>query len=579
MKRRYFKIVVSLAIITLLSQYALTAQDVNHSSSEENSAVSKNLAKNSEYFSKGLECKFQNDLGCAIDNFQKALQESPDDHASMFELSLLYRTRGQYEEGFELIKKACELDTINKWYKIQLAKFYKQQFDYESFINIYDKLLDEEPDNLEYLEAYIDAYSKIGDYEKLSDKLNEIEKKIGINEFISLSKINIYSYTGDNASVLMEMEKLSNAFPYEPRYMLMLAEAYMKEKRDKDALPLYLKVKQQNPEDPYINISLLEYYQKQGELDKAFDEFILSIKNKELDYKTKTQIYEFWFEGKENDENITEQAKEVAEAFLETHPDKEIGYYIKGTIYYNEENYEKAQEYYLNSIQKDSTSFTSWVKLAFTDIELQDYENLYKHSATALRIYPEYAVFYLFNGAALTEKEQYEEAIKMYEKGRMMSPNIEMTLDFDTYISDIYNILGEKEKMYRQYDKILKYDPENVYVLNNYAYFLSLDNVRLEEALKMSAITINKEPKNATYLDTYAWVLYKLGRYKEAKKWMEKALDYEDYPQGTYYEHYGDILYQLGDTKKAVQNWKKAKKLGDTSEFIDMKIKDEKLYE
>ena len=160
-----------------------------------------------------------------------------------------------------------------------------------------------------------------------------------------------------------------------------------------------------------------------------------------------------------------------------------------------------------------------------------------------------------------------------------MSADKKLTASFDTYIADIYHELGNKEKMYEYYDRVLRNDPENLYVLNNYAYFLSEEGLRLEEALKMSAITIEKEPKNVTYLDTYAWILYKLGRYKDAKKWMEKVFSYDKYPQGINFEHYGDILYKLGDTEKAVQNWKKAKKRGNTSEFIDQKIKYEKIYE
>jgi ribosomal protein L31E len=36
----------------------------------------------------------------------------------------------------------------------------------------------------------------------------------------------------------------------------------------------------------------------------------------------------------------------------------------------------------------------------------------------------------------------------------------------------------------------------------------------------------------------------------------------------------------MGDVKNAVKNWKKAKKAGgEVSEFLDKKIKDEKLYE
>ncbi|MBQ8760152.1 MAG: tetratricopeptide repeat protein [Bacteroidales bacterium] len=542
-------------------------------------AKSQNLAKNAEAFSLGLENKFNENYSVAIEHFEKALELFPEDHASMYELSALYATLGLSEKGFEMIKKAVELDGSNKWYKIRLADFYKQQYDYDSFITIYDELLESDPNNLEYLEVYIDALLHLERYEQVIEKLNVYEENVGVNEYISLQKIEIYNYIGKKNEILHEMEKLANAYPYETRYLSMLAEAYMQSGRDKDAYQIYLKIKKLNPEDPYINIALLEYYKNQGELDKAFEEFILSIKNKNLDYNTKAQIYEFWFSEKSNDENTAKQAKAAGEAFVETHPDKEIGYYVIGTVYFNDEIYDQSQKYYLDAIARDSTNFISWYQLVFTDAELNNVDSLYKHTSTAMRFYPEQPIFYMFNGLSLIDMKRYEEAVKVLEKGRFMSADKKLTSSFDTYIADVYHELGNKEKMYEQYDRVLKNDPENVYVLNNYAYFLSLDNERLEDALKMSALTIEKEPKNVTYIDTYAWVLYKLGRYKEAKKWMEKVFSYDKNPQGINYEHYGDILYRLGDTKKAVQNWKKAKKLGETSEFIDQKIKDEKIYE
>ena len=538
-----------------------------------------NLSLNAECFSKGLENKYNENYNVAIDYFEKALGAFPEDHASMYELSALYATTGLSEKGFDMIKKAVELDSNNKWYKIRLDDFYKQKLDYDSFIKIYDELLAADPNNLEYLEVYIDALLHLERYEQVTEKLDVYEENIGVNEYISLQKIEIYNYIGKKDKILHEIEKLSNAYPYETRYLSMLAEAYMQSKREKDAYQIYLKIKQLNPEDPYINISLLEYYKNQGELDKAFEEFILSIKNKNLDYNTKSQIYEFWFSDKSNDDDAAKEAKEAGEAFIETHPDRELGYYVVGTVYFNDEIYDKAQKYYLDAIARDSSSFISWYQLVFTEVELNEVDSLYKHTSTAMRFYPEQPIFYMFNGLSLIDMKRYEEAIKVLEKGRFMSADKKLTSSFDTYIADVYHELGDKKKMYEYYDRVLKNDPENVYVLNNYAYFLSLDNERLEDALKMSAITIEKDPKNVTYLDTYAWVLYKLGRYKEAKKWMEKVFSYDKNPQGVNYEHYGDILYQLGDVKKAVQNWKKAKKLGDTSELIDQKIKDEKLYE
>lgn len=571
--------IIFILLSLLLTNYVF-CQDVNQMPTMEEIAEGKSLAKNAEYFSLGLENKYNENYDVAAEYFEKALEAFPEDHASMYELSSLYATKGLHEKGFDMIKKAVELDSTNKWYKIRLADFYKQNNEYEAFIVIYDELIEQEPNNLEYLEVYIDALLHLGKYEQVTEKLDIYEDNIGINEYISLQKVEIYNFIGRNDKALAEMERLSNAYPYDTRFLSMLAETYMQNRRDKDAFKIYLKIKQLNPEDAYINISLMEYYQKQGEIDKAFEEFILSIKNKNLDYNTKSQIYEFWFSEKDGTkENTIKEAKAAGEAFIETHPDKEIGYYIIGTVHFNGKKYELAQKYYLDAIARDSSSFMAWYQLTFTDAELNNVEALYKHTSTAMRFYPEQPIFYMFNGLSLIDMKRYEEAVKILEKGRFMSADKELTSSFDTYIADIYHELGEKEKMYRQYDKVLKNDPENVYVLNNYAYFLSLDGERLDEALKMSAITIEKEPKNVTYLDTYAWVLYKMGRYKDAKKWMEKVFSYDKNPQGINYEHYGDILYRLGDTKNAVQNWKKAKRIGNTSEFIDKKIKDEKIYE
>ena len=87
------------------------------------------------------------------------------------------------------------------------------------------------------------------------------------------------------------------------------------------------------------------------------------------------------------------------------------------------------------------------------------------------------------------------------------------------------------------------------------------------------------DPKNSSFQDTYGWVLYKLGRYSEAKTWVGKALDDKEGISAEVMEHYGDILYKLGDTAEALEYWEKAKAKGPGSSFLDKKISEKKLYE
>jgi Tfp pilus assembly protein PilF len=71
----------------------------------------------------------------------------------------------------------------------------------------------------------------------------------------------------------------------------------------------------------------------------------------------------------------------------------------------------------------------------------------------------------------------------------------------------------------------LKYNPDNIPVLNNYAYYLSLEQTDLDKAEEMSYRTIKAEPNNATYLDTYAWILFQLGQYNDALFYIRQAID------------------------------------------------------
>jgi Tfp pilus assembly protein PilF len=116
-------------------------------------------------------------------------------------------------------------------------------------------------------------------------------------------------------------------------------------------------------------------------------------------------------------------------------------------------------------------------------------------------------------------------------------------------------------------------------VLNNYAYYLSERNEQLEKADEMSKRSNALSPNQSTYEDTYAWILYKKGNFRDAKVWIEKAINNGAGTNGTILEHYGDIIYKLGEIDKAVEYWEKAKATGDHSELLVKKLTDRKLYE
>lgn len=148
-----------------------------------------------------------------------------------------------------------------------------------------------------------------------------------------------------------------------------------------------------------------------------------------------------------------------------------------------------------------------------------------------------------------------------------------------TLRGDFHHTLGQKELMFADYDSTLMYEPDNIEVLNNYAYFLSLEDRDLKRALEMSGRTLEAEPFSSTYLDTYAWILFRMKRYTEALNYLEKALRYLESDNSDIYEHYGDALYMCGEKDKALDNWHKAFQLNSSSATLNQKIRQEKYVE
>ena len=529
--------------------------------------------KNAIYFSNGLQNKYREDTEGAIRNFEQALRYMPDDAAAMFELSEQYSNAGRIEEAFNMIQKAVKLEPENKWYQIRLGLFYRNLDQYDKFIKLYEDLTKKYPDDPDMLSELIDAYLVTEKYDKAVEKMDLLEQQLGANEFITEQRLNVFKRQGNNKKVISELEKLIEHNPENVRYYGMLAQVFAETGKDKEALKTYERLKEINPNDPYIHISLLEFYEKGGEMDKAFNELLAVIRNKSLDLTTKANIYDYWMQKNNQSKQINEQVKQCGDAFIETHPDNKLGYLVLGSYYMVNENAQKSKELHQKALAIDSTDFRSWQNLIISESRLNENEAVRDHAIAALKYYPMQPVFYWYAGVANAVLENNDDAVAYLEKGRRYTSDKLQMAEFDAFLGDLYHQQGEEEKAFDAYERTLRNDPDNALVLNNYAYYLSLRGERLEEALQMAIRANALVPDNVYYLDTHAWVLYKLSRYQEAQKIMKKCLDLDKNPSGANLEHYGDILLKLGKESEAKEYWKKAQQAGGASKDLEQKLK------
>lgn len=122
------------------------------------------------------------------------------------------------------------------------------------------------------------------------------------------------------------------------------------------------------------------------------------------------------------------------------------------------------------------------------------------------------------------------------------------------------------------FESLIESDPDNYMVLNNYSYYLAERGDKLEEAKRWSKKAIDNNPDNATFLDTYAWVLYKLGAFEEAEKYILIAMEKGGENDPDVNEHAGDIQTALGSKSLAYSYYLKAQVLGGDKETLEEKI-------
>ena len=106
-------------------------------------------------------------------------------------------------------------------------------------------------------------------------------------------------------------------------------------------------------------------------------------------------------------------------------------------------------------------------------------------------------------------------------------------------------------------ESLLDEFPEDIGALNDLGYLWADQGKRLHRALSMIQRAVVAEPENAAYRDSLGWVYYRLQRFDDAARELEKACAGEN-PDAVILDHLGDAYAKLNQPEKAVQAWKRA---------------------
>ena len=419
------------------------------------------------------------------------------------------------------------------------------------------------PHNVEVQLSIADAYARLEDYRNAIAAYDSVQQWQGQSVQLSARKVRAYQALNDTVGAIGEMRSLLATAPRNVDYNLAMGNMMLMFGERDSALTYYDKAQQYEPENGATYLAKAQFYNAIGDSVNYDQQTYQALVSKDLDVASKVEVLADYARHLLVAKDSSARTENLFKVLIEQHPNEPQIRMLFSDYLAAKDDMKGAAEQMDYAVNLDPTDAQAWNRLLVLNIISENYEAAIAAGDRAIELNPNDIELYGYIAPAYYNIKQYDKAIEVYKKAlaAVDSTDTEHRSMFLGGMGDAKFSMGDTIGAFALYDQAIEIDPNNVSILNNYAYFLTLCNRNLDKAERMSAKTVQAEPQNATFLDTYAWVFYKRKEYTMAQLYIEMAIKNERRPSSDIYDHYGDILLAVGNKQEALKQWKKALEL------------------
>ncbi len=497
------------------------------------------------------------------------------------------------EEAVDMARRAYRIDSTNRWYHGYYGYALITAGRYREALGVYRKLqttYPKEPDNYRLLAA---LYEATNDPYMALAVLDSAEMRFGRIGILSRHKRHLLITTRQLDKALEEAQAMVEETPYDRENRVVLAEMYALNNKDSLAQAEYEKALKIDSASVETLLSMSDFYaskQRFGEMlattQRLYELPDYPLEGKISRFRILTSDIHFY-------RRYYPQLNALASTLAVRYPDDSRVVMLYGGHLIASGEMEQALVLY--KLHLDNEDIGEELHLAVIDMEIYSNrpDSALRYIRRAQSRYPESVTFYLSEGGLHHNEGNFNAEYAAYRRALKHAKSDSVRSVIWGTIGDAFHSQSEKaaerggkmaasdarmfaKRSYKAYDKSLKLWSDNVLVMNNYAYFLAEEGRDLERALGMSSRVVELTDKNPTYLDTHAWVLYRLGRYAEAKRVIQQAVAFDTRESAELLVHYGDILDALGEHFSAEIYWRKALEKGYDKAAIERRIEERK---
>ncbi|MBE6243005.1 MAG: tetratricopeptide repeat protein [Bacteroidales bacterium] len=556
MNRNLIYIILSLAILLPAS---LSGQSVREGAESANMIIT------------AVERYNERDIDGAKKILQQIIAEDSENDAAWYYMALCAIAGNDVEMAEQGFRMASELDPDNFWYRYRLARLYSMTSRPELTVDMYEKLLEDFPKKSDLYFDLVEMYAAQREYQKALDTLKEIETVFGMTESIAMYRFNLLRMLDKQEEAFKSLEEYNKEYS-SPYVLSTLADYQMSMYNDSTALAYYDEALDLAPDYAPALLGKAETLRLTRKYEEYFDILDRYVSGMDSPAAAKSDYLMAVVQRTDPKfiNSFRPQLDSVIDKAVGLHPKDSLMLQTAAVYYYSTDRKDLAKKHFKANVEAWPESFASAANYIEFLMYAEEWEDLSKEGRAAFDKFPQETAFLEMASVGDYNLEAYDKVLDICTKVLEVAPkDSSKTLRAWSTMGDIYHQLGDDKKAYKAYDKALKINPDYIYVLNNYAYYLSVEGKKLKKAYNMSKRTIEAEPDNATYLDTFGWILYLQGKPLEAKPFFKHAMLYGGKDSVVIMDHYAEVLYALKEYDLAMVYWNMAlkKNAGDVPDL------------
>ncbi len=515
------------------------------------------------HFVEGMSFEENGEMDKALAAYRKVLDVDPGQANLASRVAALLTRQDDFPEAIDVLKDAIKANPSAPGPLLQLAFIYTKYLRRtDQAIDYVNRAIALDPHNIDAYERLCEIALGAGDEKKALQSLDRATE-IKSDDPVFWARLGkLYAsivFKPDRPPKPEELARVNDIFKKaadragdDAAALKDVADYYASTQQIKEAIPLYLRLLELEPDDINAREKLATGFVLTNQREKAVEMLEAIIK----EHPEKYQPYDFLA-------GLVDDAARALEREKKSDQAKAM--------------FAKAAANYEQSLIINPGRASPYLHLAELLLgPLKQNERAVKVLSEARQHFPQTPEIVYYLGIAQREAKHFQEAVATFEEA-LHEAEAEGTEIANARFYFDYGAAAEQAGLHDKaadlFRKSIAVDPANAADAYNYlAYMWAEHDTHLDEAEQMIKLALQADPNNGAYIDTLGWLEFRQGKFDQALSDLLRAAQKLTREDPVVLEHVGDACAKLNKPAQALDAWQKALNLDPQNKKLADKI-------